>query len=123
MPGAGPAEPADRTTRPPPRHKAPEWIGPYRVIERTAAGGMGEVFKAEQRHPIQRIVAVKLIKLGMDSERVIARFEAERQALAHPRDPRMIHHPTRGFQTQGGLISRWSSCRGSLSRSSATGTA
>jgi non-specific serine/threonine protein kinase/serine/threonine-protein kinase len=87
MPGAGPAEPADRTTRPPPRHKAPEWIGQYRVIERTAAGGMGEVFKAEQRHPIQRIVAVKLIKLGMDSERVIARFEAERQALA------MMDHP------------------------------
>ncbi|MEM9378556.1 MAG: serine/threonine-protein kinase [Planctomycetota bacterium] len=57
-------------------------IGPYDVLERLGAGGMGEVFLAEQREPIRRQVALKLIKLGMDSREVVARFEQERQALA-----------------------------------------
>jgi serine/threonine protein kinase/formylglycine-generating enzyme required for sulfatase activity len=62
-------------------------VGPYRILERIGDGGMGEVHLAEQREPIQRRVALKVIKRGMDSEQVLRRFEAERQALAlmaHP---------------------------------------
>jgi eukaryotic-like serine/threonine-protein kinase len=57
-------------------------IGPYMLLEQLGEGGMGTVFMAEQTHPVQRKVAVKVIKAGMDSRQVIARFEAERQALA-----------------------------------------
>ena len=65
----------------------PESVGPYRVLERLGGGGMGEVYRAEQRSPIRRDVALKFIKLGMDTKLVIARFEAERQALA------LMDHP------------------------------
>ena len=68
------------------RH-VPASVGPYRIIELIAEGGMGEVYKAEQENPIRRTVALKLIKLGMDSRQVIARFDAERQTLA------MMNHP------------------------------
>ena len=54
----------------------------YHVIEPIGEGGMGVVYKAEQRTPVRRIVALKVIKLGMDTREVVARFEAERQALA-----------------------------------------
>jgi eukaryotic-like serine/threonine-protein kinase len=64
-----------------------EHIGPYRLLEKIGEGGMGMVFVAEQVRPIHRRVAIKLIKLGMDSKEVIARFESERQALA------MMNHP------------------------------
>jgi hypothetical protein len=57
-------------------------IGRYKLLEKIGEGGMATVYMAEQRHPISRRVAVKLIKLGMDTKQVIARFEAERQALA-----------------------------------------
>ncbi len=60
----------------------PETIGPYRILQRIGEGGMGEVFVAEQSSPLRRQVAIKVIKLGMDTRQVIARFEAERQALA-----------------------------------------
>ncbi len=60
----------------------PERIGPYRVLEVLGEGGMGVVYAAEQTEPIRRRVAIKVIKLGMDTKEVIARFEAERQALA-----------------------------------------
>ncbi len=62
-------------------------IGPYRVLERLGEGGFGVVYLAEQARPIRRRVALKVIKLGMDTKSVIARFEAERQALA------MMDHP------------------------------
>jgi non-specific serine/threonine protein kinase/serine/threonine-protein kinase len=64
-----------------------EHIGPYRMIGRIGEGGMGEVWRAEQSKPIRRQVALKLVKPGMDTRQVVARFEAERQALAwldHP---------------------------------------
>jgi serine/threonine protein kinase len=67
--------------------EAPRVIGSYHVLERLGEGGMGEVWLAEQDEPIQRLVAIKLIKTGMDTLRVVARFEQERQALAimdHP---------------------------------------
>jgi serine/threonine protein kinase/predicted negative regulator of RcsB-dependent stress response len=57
-------------------------IGPYKLLEQIGEGGMGLVFVAEQQQPVRRRVALKVIKPGMDSRQVIARFEAERQALA-----------------------------------------
>src|SRR5437763_941132 len=57
-------------------------IGPYTLREQIGEGGMGLVFVAEQTHPVRRKVALKVIKPGMDTHEVIARFEAERQALA-----------------------------------------
>jgi eukaryotic-like serine/threonine-protein kinase len=62
-------------------------LGPYRLLQRVGEGGMGEVWLAEQTAPVRRNVAVKLIKAGMDTRHVVARFETERQALAvmdHP---------------------------------------
>ncbi len=57
-------------------------IGPYKLLQKIGEGGMGAVFMAEQERPVRRKVALKVIKPGMDTARVIARFEAERQALA-----------------------------------------
>ena len=62
-------------------------IGRYELLEPIGEGGFGSVFAAEQRHPVRRKVALKVIKPGMDTRQVIARFEAERQALA------MMDHP------------------------------
>jgi serine/threonine protein kinase/tetratricopeptide (TPR) repeat protein len=62
-------------------------IGPYKLIEQIGEGGMGTVYMAEQTAPVQRLVALKVIKAGMDSRQVLARFEAERQALA------LMDHP------------------------------
>src|SRR5262249_24941260 len=56
-------------------------IGPYRLVKKLGSGGMGAVYLAEQDKPIRRQVALKIIKPGMDSEQVVARFNAERQAL------------------------------------------
>src|SRR5207247_8302740 len=57
-------------------------IGPYKLLQQIGEGGMGVVYMAEQTEPVRRKVALKIIKPGMDSAQVIARFEAERQALA-----------------------------------------
>src|SRR5262245_13981220 len=57
-------------------------IGPYQPLEQIGEGGMGTVWVAQQTEPVKRLVALKLIKAGMDSKQVTARFEAERQALA-----------------------------------------
>ena len=65
----------------------PERIGPYRIREILGEGGMGTVYLAEQTEPVKRRVALKIIKLGMDTREVIARFESERQALA------LMNHP------------------------------
>ncbi|UCF34205.1 MAG: serine/threonine protein kinase [Phycisphaerales bacterium] len=62
-------------------------IGPYKLLELIGEGGFGAVYMAEQEKPIRRRVAIKVIKLGMDTKQVVARFEAERQALA------MMDHP------------------------------
>jgi serine/threonine protein kinase len=59
-----------------------QWVGPYKLLQKIGEGGMGTVWMAEQEHPVKRRVALKVIKPGMDSGQVIARFEAERQALA-----------------------------------------
>ena len=68
-------------------------IGRYRLMEQIGEGGMGIVFVAEQQHPVRRRVAIKIIKAGMDTKDVVARFEAERQALAlmdHPNIARVL---------------------------------
>src|SRR5207302_2352731 len=61
--------------------------GRYKLLEAIGEGGMGAVWMAQQTEPVKRLVAVKLIKAGMDSKSVLARFEAERQALA------LMDHP------------------------------
>ena len=68
-------------------------IGPYKLLQEIGEGGFGNVWMAEQQEPIRRRVALKIIKLGMDTREVIARFEAERQALAlmdHPNIARVF---------------------------------
>jgi serine/threonine protein kinase/tetratricopeptide (TPR) repeat protein len=71
-----------------PGHERPgTLLGPYKLLEPIGEGGMGTVWMAEQTEPIQRRVAVKVVKEGMDSRQVLARFEAERQALA------LMEHP------------------------------
>jgi serine/threonine protein kinase/tetratricopeptide (TPR) repeat protein len=67
--------------------QAKESIGPYRLLQRIGSGGMGEVWLAEQTQPVYRRVALKLIKAGMDTGEVVARFQSERQALA------LMDHP------------------------------
>jgi serine/threonine protein kinase/tetratricopeptide (TPR) repeat protein len=62
-------------------------IGPYKLLERVGLGGMGEVYAAEQQSPVVRRVALKLIRPGMDSAEIVARFHAERQALARMTHP------------------------------------
>jgi len=69
------------------REKPGTRIGPYKLLQMIGEGGFGSVFLAEQEQPVQRRVALKIIKLGMDTRQVIARFEAERQALA------LMDHP------------------------------
>jgi hypothetical protein len=89
---AGPA--LDETVSLPACPEAPGTvIGPYRLMEQIGEGGMGLVFVAEQTQPVRRKVALKVIKPGMDSRQVVARFEAERQALAlmdHPNIARVL---------------------------------
>ena len=67
--------------------KPGDMIGRYRLIRRIGSGGCGIVYLAEQREPVRRQVALKVIKLGLDTKQVVARFDAERQALA------MMDHP------------------------------
>src|ERR1051326_788040 len=69
------------------RGSTPDRIGPYRLVRVLGEGGMGVVYLAEQEEPIRRTVALKLIKLGMDTREVVARFDAERQTLA------LMDHP------------------------------
>src|SRR5689334_14430745 len=66
-------------------------IGPYKLMEQIGEGGMGVVYVAEQHQPVRRKVALKIIKPGMDSKQVVARFEAERQALAMMDHPNIAH--------------------------------
>jgi len=74
----------------------PEYVGPYRVLQLLAQGGMGLVYVAEQAEPVRRRVALKVIKIGMDTREVIARFEAERHALA------VMEHPNIAKVLDGG---------------------
>jgi serine/threonine protein kinase/tetratricopeptide (TPR) repeat protein len=75
-------------------------FGPYKLIEQIGEGGMGTIWMAQQTEPVKRLVAVKVIKAGMDSKQVLARFDAERQALAlmdHPNIARVLDAGTTNF--------------------------
>ncbi len=81
-------------------------IGPYKLLQQIGEGGMGAVYMAEQTQPVQRKVALKLMKPGMDGRQVLARFEAERQALAlmdHPNIAKVLDAGSAGGDiTRGG---------------------
>ena len=77
--------------------KGQEIAGRYKLLQRLGEGGMGEVWMAEQSEPVRRMVALKIIKAGMDSSHVLARFEAERQALA------MMDHSNIAKVLDGGI--------------------
>jgi serine/threonine protein kinase/tetratricopeptide (TPR) repeat protein len=81
-----PADP-DATADAPGGERPGTVIGPYKLLQEIGEGGMGTVFMAEQVEPVRRLVALKLVRPGLDSRQIIARFEAERQALA------MMDHP------------------------------
>src|SRR5882762_8272580 len=70
-----------------PIEKPGDHIARYKLLEQIGEGGFGVVYVAEQREPVKRRVALKIVKLGMDTRQVVARFEAERQALA------LMEHP------------------------------
>jgi serine/threonine-protein kinase len=91
-PPTGPAAPADTAAREAPGTR----VGPYKLLEQIGEGGFGVVFMAEQVEPVRRKVALKVLKPGMDSKQVIARFEAERQALA------LMDHPNIAQVFDGG---------------------
>src|SRR5436190_13255988 len=76
--------------------KSGDIIGRYKLLEQIGEGGCGVVYMAEQQEPVRRRVALKVIKLGMDTKRVVARFEAERQALA------LMDHPNIAKVLAGG---------------------
>jgi serine/threonine protein kinase/Flp pilus assembly protein TadD len=89
----GGAEARDATRDQPGAERPGTIIGPYKLLEQIGEGGFGLVFMAEQQHPVRRKVALKVLKPGMDTRQVIARFEAERQALAlmdHPNIARVL---------------------------------
>src|SRR2546427_522298 len=91
---AEPAAPvAEKTVLVPLREKPGDRIGRYKLMEQIGEGGCGVVYVAGQEEPVRRRVALKVIKLGMDTKQVIARFDAERQALAlmdHPNIARVL---------------------------------
>jgi WD40 repeat protein/serine/threonine protein kinase len=91
---------AETVTQPPLDEAPGVWIGPYKLLQKIGDGGMGTVWMAEQREPVRRMVALKVIRAGMDSAQVIAGFEAERQALA------LMDHPNIARVFDGGTTKR-----------------
>ncbi len=87
LPGDDDSESAPTKVAPPTGEVSGSAVGNYKLLEKLGEGGFGAVWAAEQKEPVRRRVALKLIKLGMDTRQVIARFEAERQALA------LMDHP------------------------------
>jgi WD40 repeat protein/serine/threonine protein kinase len=86
------ARPGIVTVHDPPVSERPgTMIGPYKLLEQIGEGGFGVVFMAEQSQPVRRKVALKVLKAGMDTRQVVARFEAERQALALMDHPNIAH--------------------------------
>lgn len=112
-PGPSPAADAGsgqtRVAGPPPaaargagrEEHAGQWIGRYQLKARLGEGGFGSVWLAEQRLPVRRHVALKLIKLGMDTREIVARFEAERQTLAQMNHPGIASVYDAGANEQG----------------------
>ena len=80
----------------------PTVVGPYRIVDKLGEGGFGEVWEAEQSEPVSRVVALKILKRGMDSRAVLARFEAERHALSRMEHPNIARILDAG-RTESGL--------------------
>jgi len=86
-----------KTDAPGPRQEAAcTRLGPYKLLQMIGEGGMGTVWMAEQQEPVRRLVALKVIRVGLDSGHAVARFEAERQALA------LMDHPNIAKILDGG---------------------
>jgi non-specific serine/threonine protein kinase/serine/threonine-protein kinase len=85
----------------PEQSKTGQTLGPYRLLQPIGSGGMGEVWLAEQKQPVRRRVAIKLIKAGMDTREVVARFQSERQALALMEHPNIAKVFDAGATPQG----------------------
>ena len=83
-------------------------IGPYKLLQQIGEGGFGVVYMAEQDQPVRRRVALKIIKPGMDSAQVVARFEAERQAVAMMDHQNIAKVYDAGTTDAAGLTSSWS---------------
>ena len=83
-------------------------IGPYKLLQHIGEGGFGAVYMAEQESPVRRKVALKIIKLGMDTREVIARFESERQALALMDHPNIARIDDGGVTRPASRSSSWS---------------
>ena len=88
---------SDPTERSDTTQEHPTHIGAYRILDVLGEGGMAVVYLAEQSEPVKRRVALKIVKLGMDSKQVVARFESERQALA------VLDHPNIAKVFDGGI--------------------
>jgi eukaryotic-like serine/threonine-protein kinase len=112
----GPA-PQGATIAQPVTEAAGTMIGPYKLLEPIGEGGMGTVWMAQQSEPIKRLVAIKLIKPGMDSKQVLARFEAERQALA------LMDHPNIAKVFDAGAVGSRQSAVGSEEKQAGLPTA
>jgi len=94
------------------RRTAGDRIGRYKLLQQIGEGGCGVVYMAEQEEPVRRRVALKVIKLGIDTKQVIARFEAERQALALMDHPNIAKVLDAGATDTGRPYFAWSWCAG-----------
>ena len=108
---------------PAPAAAAGATIGPYKLLEPIGEGGMGQVWLAQQKEPVRRLVALKVVKAGMDTDQVLARFEAERQALALMDHPNIAKVFDAGPTADGRPVLRHGAGQGhARSRSTATST-
>ena len=103
------------------QEKPGDVIGRYKLLQKIGEGGFGVVYMAEQSEPVRRKVALKIIKLGMDTKQVIARFEAERQALAMMDHPNIAKVLDAGATEHGPAVLR-DGARARASRSPSTAT-
>ena len=108
------------TPRPPISEGPGSQIGPYKLLERLGEGAFGVVYMAEQREPVRRKVALKILKPGMDTKHVIARFEAEEQALALMDHPNIAGSSMRAPPNQAAPTSSWNWSRAGRSPNTAT---